>query len=61
VTDLVGAKITSDNRQSNIVARLKAVLAGQQDDLRDKMPNGIIAPAPQPTVSVAPKAKVRAS
>src|SRR5690606_33007440 len=34
VTDLLGAKITNENRQSNITARLKAVMAEQEDALR---------------------------
>lgn len=45
VTDLVGQKIVNENRQANIVARLKAVMAGQEDELRSRMPSGIIAPA----------------
>ncbi|MDF1610235.1 [protein-PII] uridylyltransferase [Hoeflea sp. YIM 152468] len=44
VRDLVGLKITSENRQTNIVARLKAVLAREEDEVRDKMPSGMIAP-----------------
>lgn len=43
VTDLLGHKISSENRQSGIASRLKAVMAEQQDDLREKMPNGMIA------------------
>jgi [protein-PII] uridylyltransferase len=46
VTDLVGSKITSENRQMNIAARLKAVLAGEVDEARERMPSGIIAPTP---------------
>ncbi|MET3853254.1 [protein-PII] uridylyltransferase [Rhizobium sp. OAE497] len=45
VTDLVGQKITSDSKRSNITARLKAVMAGEEDELRERMPSGIIAPA----------------
>jgi len=45
VTDLFGHKITNENRHANIVARLKAVLAGVQDDVRHHMPPGIIASA----------------
>jgi murein biosynthesis integral membrane protein MurJ len=37
-------KITNENRQINIVARLKAVLAKEDDELRDQMPPGMIAP-----------------
>lgn len=44
VRDLVGMKITSENRQTNIAARLKAVLAKEEDEVRDKMPQGMIAP-----------------
>jgi [protein-PII] uridylyltransferase len=44
VRDLVGLKITNENRQTNIAARLKAVLAKEDDELRDKMPPGMIAP-----------------
>jgi [protein-PII] uridylyltransferase len=46
VTDLVGQKITTDNRQANIIARLKAVMADEADELRDRMPSGMIAPVP---------------
>lgn len=46
VTDLIGQKVTSDNRQANIIARLKTVMAEQPDELRDRMPSGIIAPTP---------------
>ena len=45
VTDLFGHKITNENRHANIVGRLKAVLAGEQEDVRKNMPNGIIAPS----------------
>ena len=58
VTDLIGQKVTNENRQASIVARLKAVMAGQADEFRDNMPSGIIAPQP-PKSSVAQK-KVRA-
>ncbi len=44
VTDLFGHKITNENRHANIIARLKAVLAGVEDEVRQKMPQGIIAP-----------------
>jgi len=44
VRDLVGQKITTENRQTNIAARLKAVLAKENDEVRDKMPPGMIAP-----------------
>jgi [protein-PII] uridylyltransferase len=45
VTDLFGHKITNENRHGNIVARLKAVMAGIRDEVRHKMPPGIIAPS----------------
>ncbi|OWK26411.1 hypothetical protein AJ87_04230 [Rhizobium yanglingense] len=45
VTDLVGQKISSDTKRANITARLKAVMAGEEDELRERMPSGIIAPA----------------
>lgn len=45
ITDLVGQKVTSENRQMNIAARLKAVMADEADEVRDRMPSGIIAPA----------------
>jgi [protein-PII] uridylyltransferase len=45
VTDLVGQKITNDNKRGNIIARLKAVMAGEEDELRQRMPSGIIAPS----------------
>ncbi len=48
VTDLVGSKITNENRQGSIAARLKAVMSEQEDELRSGMPSGIIAPAPAP-------------
>ncbi|HET7413381.1 MAG TPA: [protein-PII] uridylyltransferase [Pararhizobium sp.] len=43
VTDLFGHKITNENRQAHIAARLKAVMAGEGEDVREKMPSGIIA------------------
>jgi hypothetical protein len=44
VTDLVGQKISGDSKRSNIVARMKAVMAEEQDELRERMPSGMIAP-----------------
>ncbi|TPW28339.1 [protein-PII] uridylyltransferase [Pararhizobium mangrovi] len=44
VTDLVGHKITNENRQATIAAQLKTVMAGKSDAAREKMPSGIIAP-----------------
>ncbi|MFA7413054.1 MAG: [protein-PII] uridylyltransferase [Rhizobium sp.] len=58
VNDLIGQKITNENRQASIAARLKAVMADQADELRENMPSGIIAP-PQQRGSVVHK-KVRA-
>lgn len=43
VTDLLGHKISSENRQAGIASRLKAAMIEQHDDLREKMPNGMIA------------------
>ncbi len=43
VTDLIGQKVTNENRQASIIARLKTVMAGQADEFRDNMPSGIIA------------------
>ena len=48
VTDLLGHKVTNEHRQGNITARLKAVMAEQEDELRSGMPTGMIAPAPNP-------------
>lgn len=45
VTDLFGHKITNENRHGNITERLKAVMADIRDDVRHKMPSGIIAPS----------------
>ncbi len=45
VTDLVGQKISGDSKRANITARMKAVMAEEQDELRERMPSGIIAPA----------------
>ena len=46
VTDLVGHQVVNENRQANIVARLKAVMADEADEARDRMPPGMIAPPP---------------
>ncbi|QRM56803.1 [protein-PII] uridylyltransferase [Sinorhizobium sp. BG8] len=48
VTDLLGHKVTNENRQGNIAARLKAVMANEADEVRDRMPSGMIAPVVQP-------------
>ncbi|MGO7538615.1 [protein-PII] uridylyltransferase [Rhizobium ruizarguesonis] len=45
VTDLVGQKISGDSKRANITARMKAVMAEEEDELRERMPSGIIAPA----------------
>ena len=42
-TDLVGQKVTNENRQANIANRLKPVMTEQPDELKDNMPSGIIA------------------
>ncbi|WEZ84755.1 [protein-PII] uridylyltransferase [Rhizobium sp. 32-5/1] len=58
VTDLVGQKVTSESRQSNVAARLKAVMADEADEVRDRMPSGMIAPQQAPrTLAPARKAK----
>jgi [protein-PII] uridylyltransferase len=44
VTDLVGHKIVSETRQANIIARLKPALADKEDEMREKMPSGMVAP-----------------
>jgi [protein-PII] uridylyltransferase len=54
VTDLFGQKVMTENRQSNIAMRLKAVMAEQEDELRDRMPSGIIA---HPDVAALPAAR----
>ncbi|QCI98947.1 [protein-PII] uridylyltransferase [Agrobacterium larrymoorei] len=54
VTDLFGQKVMTDNRQSNIAHRLKAAMTEQEDELRDRMPSGIIA---HPDVAALPAAR----
>jgi [protein-PII] uridylyltransferase len=54
VTDLFGQKVMTDNRQASIASRLKAVMAEQEDELRDRMPPGIIA---HPDVAALPAAR----
>ncbi|MCO6187372.1 [protein-PII] uridylyltransferase [Rhizobium sp. L1K21] len=56
VTDLIGEKVTNENRQGNIIARLKAAMADVEDEARSRMPQGIIAP-PATRVISARKAK----
>jgi [protein-PII] uridylyltransferase len=56
VTDLVGQKVTNENRQANIANRLKSVMTEQPDELKDNMPSGIIA-QPQRAVSAPKKAR----
>ncbi|MBB4143464.1 [protein-PII] uridylyltransferase [Rhizobium rhizoryzae] len=60
VTDLVGSKITNENRQGTIVQRLKTVLSEQEDELRRGMPSGIIAPDPVAVRAGNPPRKTRA-
>ena len=36
VTDLFGHKITNENRQAHTAARLKAVMAGEGEDVREQ-------------------------
>ncbi|TDK35327.1 [protein-PII] uridylyltransferase [Rhizobium deserti] len=60
VIDLFGHKVTNENRQGNISARLKAVMADQEDELRTGMPSGIIAPSPAATVSPSPSRRAKA-
>ncbi|MBB4193586.1 [protein-PII] uridylyltransferase [Rhizobium aethiopicum] len=55
VTDLVGQKISGDSKRANITARMKAVMAEEQDELRERMPSGIIAPAATRTSPAAEK------
>ncbi|MEB2844798.1 [protein-PII] uridylyltransferase [Rhizobiales bacterium RZME27] len=54
VTDIVGMKITNENRQASITARLKPVMNDQDDELRSRMPSGIIAPEPAPSEGSTP-------
>jgi [protein-PII] uridylyltransferase len=63
VTDLVGHKVTNENRQGNIIARLKAVMSEQEDEMRTGMPSGMIAPAPDTSspISTSPSRKSKAS
>ncbi|SIQ70699.1 UTP--GlnB (protein PII) uridylyltransferase, GlnD [Rhizobium sp. RU20A] len=57
VTDLLGEKITSENRQMNISARIRAVIAEEADEARERMPSGIIAPPVIPRSPRRPKAE----
>ena len=57
VTDLVGQKIVNENRRANVIARLKAVMSEQEDEVRARMPSGIIAPTVVRSASVTKKAK----
>ena len=59
VTDLIGHKVNNDNKRANIIARLKAVMGGEEDELREGMPSGIIAPAGARQVAGTRKAKVQ--
>ncbi|WHO73155.1 [protein-PII] uridylyltransferase [Rhizobium sp. BT03] len=58
VTDLVGQKISGDSKRANITARMKAVMAEEEDELRERMPSGIIAPAA--TARTSPSADKKA-
>jgi [protein-PII] uridylyltransferase len=44
VTDLTGEKITTDNRQSLIATRLKAVIADGNDNGEARVAPGVVAP-----------------
>ncbi|RCW27068.1 UTP--GlnB (protein PII) uridylyltransferase GlnD [Ciceribacter lividus] len=57
VTDLIGQKVTNENRQASVIARLKTVMAGQADEFRDNMPSGIIAPQLQKSPVAQKKVK----
>ena len=57
VTDLIGQKVTNENRQANIMARLKTVMSEQADELRDRMPSGIIAPSAPRAVPVPKRSR----
>ncbi|MBX5065772.1 [protein-PII] uridylyltransferase [Rhizobium lentis] len=57
VTDLVGQKISGDSKRANITARMKAVMAEEEDELRERMPSGIIAPA---ATRISPPAEKKA-
>ncbi len=57
VTDLVGQKITNENRQASIVTRLKAVMNEQSEDTRGKMPSGVLAPVVVKPASPQKKAR----
>ncbi|MGN6551103.1 MAG: [protein-PII] uridylyltransferase [Pararhizobium sp.] len=63
VTDLFGHKITNENRQANVAARLKAVMSGEGEDVREKMPSGIIAPpaASRQAAAATKKARIELS
>ncbi|MGL4199430.1 MAG: ACT domain-containing protein, partial [Allorhizobium sp.] len=63
VTDLVGQKVTNENRQANIVARLKPVMTDQPDETkdhnRDQPMAGTVTTLPQ-SRSIVPPKKARA-
>jgi [protein-PII] uridylyltransferase len=59
VIDLVGHKVTNENRQGSIAARLKAVMSEQEDELRTGMPSGMIAPSPAATASPSPSRRAK--
>jgi [protein-PII] uridylyltransferase len=59
VTDLVGQKVTSENRQNNIATRLKTAMADEDEDLRQAPDEA--TPAAVATASPANTRKNRAS
>jgi [protein-PII] uridylyltransferase len=56
VTDLLGQKISNENKRANIVARLRAVMAGEEDALRDRGAAATAPPAPAGSSSSEKKA-----
>lgn len=52
VTDLTGEKITTDNRQALIAARLKSVISEELDDQKPRVAPGVVAPLPPKGVVV---------
>ncbi|OLP53490.1 [protein-PII] uridylyltransferase [Rhizobium rhizosphaerae] len=56
VTDLVGQKVTNENRQAHIAQHLRTILAGETDEARARLPSGITPPQPATRVA-ARKAK----
>jgi [protein-PII] uridylyltransferase len=52
VTDLTGEKITTDNRQALIAARLKAIMVEENDDEKARVAPGVVTPLPPKAVAV---------